>query len=121
MSNVNALMERVREGMDVYGSDREKIGEVGDVNIGTNPNALVTSESTTEERSYFQVTRGVLGLGSDRWVPGEDVVRVDEDGVTLQYPSDEVDQHGWGEEPSTPDPSSGQGYSFFDLGLRDNR
>ncbi len=67
------------------------------------------------------MTSAVLGLGSDLWVPREDVVRVDHDGVTLQYPSGEADQHGWGEAPTTPGPSSGQGDSFFDLGLRDNR
>lgn len=121
MTNINELMEQVREGMDVYGSDGEKIGEVGDVNIGTRPAQMVTSESTTEERSYFQVTKGFLGLSDEMWIPAKAIAQVTEESVTLRYTSEEVTQHGGGAEPVTPERGSDGGFGFMDLGLRNDR
>ncbi len=121
MSKVNELMALVREGMDVYGSDGEKLGEVGDVNIGTSPSQMVTSQSTSEERSYFQVTKGFLGLTGDMWLPGAAITQVDDGRVTLRYPSDEAGKHGWNSEPTAPEPGTSSGRSSFDLGLHDGR
>jgi sporulation protein YlmC with PRC-barrel domain len=119
MANINELMERVREGMDVYSSDGEKIGEVGDVNIGTRPGQMVTSESVTEERSYFQVTRGFLGLGDDLWLPGQAIARVSDDAVTLKYSSDEAPRRAWTSEPVPPGADRDPG--LFDLRIDDDR
>ena len=120
MSNLNQTINQVREGMDVYGSDGEKIGEVGDVNIGTAAGS-VTSTTTSEERSYFQVRRGFLGLGDDLWIPAEEIAEVGGDGVTIRATADEAGRRGWNTEPVTPEPGSAGGDGFADLGLRDDR
>lgn len=121
MSNIGELMGQVHDGMDVVGSDGKKIGEVGRVNIGITPGQAVTSETTTGERSYFQVTRGVLGLGDDLWLPAESIADVNEKSLTLRFPSGEAGDHGWDTPPVTPEPGQDRGQGFFDLGFRDER
>jgi sporulation protein YlmC with PRC-barrel domain len=120
MSNPNQPINQVREGMDVYGSDGGKIGEVGDVNIGT-ASGTVTSTTTSEEQSYFRVRRGFLGLGDDLWIPAEEIAEVGGDRVTIRATSDEASRRGWGTEPTTPEAGSTGADGLADLGLRDDR
>lgn len=105
MSNVNDFMSQVREDMDVYCSDGEKIGSVGEVNIGTTTGTL-TSDTVSEERSFFQVTRGFLGLGNDIYILGDQIQSVSEDGVTLRCSSNELGNFAYGEPPVTPGPGT---------------
>ncbi len=119
MLSVNELMVQVREGMDVYSSDGEKLGRVGDINIGTSDGQPIAQ--STEERSYFQVTRGFLGLAGELWVPGEAIAGVEDGGVTLRCTHEEVGQQAWGSKPVTPGPGTRAGTSFLDLGLGDDR
>ena len=105
MSNVSELMHQVREGMHVYYLDGQKLGEVGEVNIGTHIGEPL-GQSVTEERSFFQVRRGPLGLGSDLYVPAEQVQGVSDDRITLSCSSDEVVTEAWGTRPSTPEPGA---------------
>ncbi len=101
MSDPTNLMAQVREGMDVYCSDGEKLGSVGEVRIGsTSGPAVGTLEP--EERSYFQVKRGLFGLGNDIWFPAEVVDSVTEDRVNLSCTKDEAPQRGWDHLPETP-------------------
>lgn len=108
MSNVNDLMNQVRDGMDVYCSDGKKLGEVGDVNIGTAAGDL-TGDTVTEERSFFEVRRGFLGLGDDLYIPAEVIQQVDDDRITLSCPSNAAEMEGWSTRPSTPGPGGGEG------------
>jgi sporulation protein YlmC with PRC-barrel domain len=92
MSSSNDLISDVRQGMDVYCSDGEKVGTVADVNIGTVTGAP-TITTATEERSYFRVERGgFLGIGGeDFYVPAEVVQQVGDDRVTLGCASGELE------------------------------
>ena len=101
MSNSGRAFERVREGMEVYTFDGMKLGEVGEILLGTGPGSLSTvSEGANvpkqEGRSHFQVRRGgVLSLGSDLWFPADEIEEVSEERVTLSCRSkDEAEQHG---------------------------
>jgi len=105
MSNVDNIMSQVREGMDVYCSDGEKVGDVGDVNIGTTTE--VTSTTVTEEQSFLQIKRGFLGLGNDLWVAAGEVQDVSEDRVTLRCSKDELSTIAHDEMPTTPGQGGG--------------
>lgn len=111
MENTSDVAARIREGMDVYSSDDEKLGQVGEVNIGTTTE--VSSQTTSEERSFFQVKSGMFGLGSDLWLPANLVGSVDDDRVLLAVTKDEAQQQGWGERPTTPEPDMQQGGGLF--------
>ncbi len=111
MSNSNDPVTQVREGMDVYGSDGEKIGEVGDVHIGILGEGQVTGTTESDERSYFQIKQGgVLGIGgSEVYVPAELVQQVSDDRVTLNRTSDELSSGAYSEVPTAPQPGGGAG------------
>ena len=115
MANINELMEEVREGMEVHSSDGQKMGEVGDVNIGRRPAQPVTSETTAEERSFFEVRRGFLGLGDDIWLPGEVIGQVIDDRVILRYTCDEAVQRGWDTPPIPPGSATREDQGLFGL------
>ncbi len=100
MSNVDNRMSQVREGMDVYCSDGEKVGDVGEVSIGTA--SEVTSTTVTEEQSFLQIKRGFLGLGNDLWVAAGEVQDVSEDRVTLRCSKYELSTVAHDEMPTTP-------------------
>lgn len=105
MSNVNELMTQIREDMDVYCSDGEKIGKVGEVNIGTTT-AEVTGDTVSEERSFFQVRRGFLNLGDDIYILGDEIQEVSDDRVTLRCSSNDLSNIAYGERPTTPGPGT---------------
>lgn len=94
-------IERIREGMEVQGADGRKIGTVGEVHIGS---AIATSTDVLEpqERSSFQVKRGILGLGGDIWLFAEDVREVSDDRITLRLMAAEAAEHGSARPPSSP-------------------
>ncbi|MDQ3855560.1 MAG: DUF2171 domain-containing protein [Chloroflexota bacterium] len=101
MSNANDLIQQVQEGMDVYCSDGKKLGEVGDLNLGLATESGAT-QAVTEERSYFQVRRGFLGLGNDLYIPAEEIQGVTDDRVTLNCTSDPDSLQAWEQPPRTP-------------------
>ncbi len=105
MSNVNNLMAQVHEDMDVYCSDGEKVGSVGDVNIGTT--SEVTSTTVAEEQNFLQIKRGFLGLGNDLWVAGSDVQDISDDRVTLRCSKDELATIAHDNMPTTPGQGGG--------------
>lgn len=118
MSTINEVMAQIVEGMDVFSSDGQKLGEVGAVNIGTRPSQMVTSESTTEERSFFQVRSGFLGLGEDLWVPGAAIQQVDDTQVILRYTREEANLQGWASRPTTPEPGADYDGGLFGLQVK---
>ena len=93
----------IREGMDVYSSDGEKLGTVGDVNIGT-VTGEIHGQTVEDERSSFQVKRGGLFGGDDLWLPADAVDSVDADRITLRLSKDEVGRAGWSDQPTAPQP-----------------
>ena len=108
MSYANDPVDQVAEGMTVYDSDGDKLGEVGEVNIGTYVGETL-GQTVAEERSFFQVKRGLFGLGQDLYVPAEAVDSFTKDGIKLKFSKDEADRQGWGTRPETPGQSAGAG------------
>jgi sporulation protein YlmC with PRC-barrel domain len=104
MANSNDPIVQVREDMDVYCSDGEKIGEVGDINIGTLGTGEVTGTSVAEEQSYFQVKRGFLGLGDDLYFTSDQIQAVGDDRVTLACASTDAESVATTDPPATPGP-----------------
>jgi uncharacterized protein (TIGR02271 family) len=70
-----------REGMDVFGSDDEKIGEVD-----------------TVESNYFVVRKGFF-FPEDHYIPVDAVSTFDEDRIYLNYTKDQVLEQQWGSPP----------------------
>lgn len=104
MANTNDPIVQVHEDMDVYCSDGEKIGKVGDVNIGTLGSGEVTGTSVAEEQSYFQVKRGFLGLGDDLYFTADHVQQVTDDRVTLSCTSTDAESVASTDPPVAPGP-----------------
>ena len=85
--------ERVREGMEVYGCQGQKIGSVGDVHVGSDFAGAV-GVADAQERSYFEARSGPLGLGKHLWFEARDVQDVGKKRVTLKYSKEEATERG---------------------------
>ena len=70
-------LQRIRQGTNVYGSDGDKVGDVAEV--GTN---------------YVLVQKGWL-FTRDIYIPTSAISSVDEDGVYLNIPKDQVNSMEW--------------------------
>jgi uncharacterized protein (TIGR02271 family) len=75
-------LSSVRAGWDVYGSDGEKIGDVGDV--GSN---------------YLMVTKGFL-FTKDIYIPTSAIKSIDQDRVYINVAKDQIDSMGWDQAPA---------------------
>ncbi len=95
---VNTYASELREGMPVYTADGNKMGQIGEVNLGTSSGSSI-DQISTEERTFFQVKRGLLNLGGDLWLSAEAIERVRDEGVALRYTEDEAERQGWGTKP----------------------
>ncbi len=97
MSYANDPMDQVLEGMEVYGSDGETIGEVGDISYGVEM-AEGGGQLVAQERGYFRLVRP---LGPDLYIPSDHIEEVTTDRVTLTHASDspELDRLAERQEP----------------------
>ncbi len=75
-------MSSIRVGWDVYGSDGEKIGDVGDV-----------------ESNYVMVTKGFL-FTKDIYIPTSAITSIDQDRVYINVAKDQIDGMGWDQAPT---------------------
>lgn len=71
-----------QKGMDVYGSDNEKVGEVDSV-----------------ERDYFVVRKGFF-FPEDHYIPVDAVSTYDDQGIYLNYTKDQVLEQQWTAPPT---------------------
>ncbi len=96
----------LREGMDVYDPDGDKVGKVGRVYHPAGATATPSTTSGTSTRptggteSYFKVDTGFLGLGKDLFIPTTAIRDVTGDRVILNIDKDRVDTMGWDRRPS---------------------
>jgi uncharacterized protein (TIGR02271 family) len=74
---------RPRKGMDVFGSDDEKVGEVDAV-----------------ESNYFVVRKGFF-FPEDHYIPVDAVSSFDDDRIYLSYTKDQVLEQQWSSPPAT--------------------
>ena len=75
-------LSNVRAGWDVYGSDGEKIGDVGDV--GSN---------------HLMVTKGFL-FTKDLYIPTSAITSIDQDRVYINVAKGQIDGMGWDQAPA---------------------
>ena len=78
----NTYATQIRQGLSVYGSDGEKIGEVSGV-----------------ADNYFVIEKGFI-FTTDIFVPLSAVANVDEDGLRLSMTKDQVENEDWSEAPA---------------------
>ena len=75
-------ISNVRAGWDVYGSDGDKIGDVGDVGS-----------------DYLMVTKGFL-FTKDIYIPTSAITGIDQDRVYINVAKDQIDSMGWDQAPA---------------------
>lgn len=90
MARTHNLIGEVREGMDVFGSDGEKLGTVAEVRYGADLHE-VRGVLEPEERSYFDVKTGVLGLGKRLSFEADSIREVRVDTVILTCTCEEAE------------------------------
>jgi hypothetical protein len=84
----------IRKGMDVRDSEGEKIGSI---------KQLFRPDKDRYELAemIMHVETGILGLGSDLYIPGGAVKNVDDDGVYLNVTNDHITAaRHWNERPA---------------------
>src|SRR4051794_23428169 len=75
---------QIREGMDLYDVDGDKIGSVGEVASGR----------------YLRASTGFLGLGRELYIPFSAITDVRSNGIYLSVDKDDFGRQGW-DTPST--------------------
>lgn len=88
-----------QKGMDVYGSDDEKVGEVDSV-----------------ERDYFVVRKGFF-FPEDHYIPVDAVSTFDDRGIYLNYTKDQVLEQQWTAPPSGETTLAGTDPNYRDSDL----
>ncbi len=90
-------MEKIRENMDVLCADGEKLGTVGDIRYGSDAGGGI-GVVEPEERSFFQVKRGMLH--KDLWFEPEDIREIREDQVVLTCDRAVAQERGFPKPPT---------------------
>ena len=90
MARSQNLIGKVREGMDVFSSDGDKLGTVADIRYGADLHVF-RGVLEPEERSYFEVKTGVLGLGKRLSFEAESIRDVGVDRVVLTCTYEEAE------------------------------
>lgn len=92
---------RIREDMDVFDIDGDKIGTVGQVHVpaGVPGPAGTPGAPGSTPGGVMQVDPGFLGLGKELYIPFSVVGEVRRDGVHLEVDRDNLDRMGWDQRP----------------------
>ncbi len=90
-------MEKIRENMDVLCAEGEKLGTVGDIRYGSDTSGSIR-HLDPQERSFFQVKRGLLH--KDLWFEPEDVREVTEDQIILTCDKATAQERGFAKPPT---------------------
>jgi len=76
---------QIREGMDLYDVDGDKIGSVGEVASGR----------------YLRASTGFLGLGRELYIPFSAIADVRSDGIHLSVDKDDIGRQDWDMRPAS--------------------
>ncbi len=98
MAEARNQFERIREGMEVYCCGGEKLGSVGEVHYGSDTGGT-RGNIAPQERSYFEVKSGPLGLGKHLWFEARDLQDVGKKRVTLKHTKQAAKEQGKGNRP----------------------
>jgi hypothetical protein len=88
-----------REGMDVVTFDGDKVGTVDKI---FQPAAVRSTASSTAEPAgepILKVKSGLLGLGTEYYIPASAIRDVTTDRVVLSTDKDDLDNMGWDTRP----------------------
>jgi hypothetical protein len=95
---------RIREGMDVYDLNGDKVGSVGKVYSMTGATATTSASASSTGGAgsdwFVKIDTGFLGLGKDLYVPARAISNVHEDRLVLDVRKDAIDTFSWDEKPS---------------------
>jgi hypothetical protein len=89
----------VREDMDVYDVNGDKIGKTNKL---YQPTIVSSTPSTLAEpvgQPFVRIETGFLGLGKHFYIPATAIADVSGDRVTLNVDKDRFDEMGWDERP----------------------
>ena len=89
----------IREGMDVYDVDDDKVGTVGKVYQPTATSSTASGYAEPTGRAYLKVDTGLFGLGKDLFIPASAIRDVTADRVILNVDKDALDDTGWDRRP----------------------
>src|SRR5919205_3882871 len=78
--------DQVRDGMDVFDADNQKVGTVAEAAEG-----------------YLRVPTGWLGMGKERYIPLSAIRSVDDEAIHLSVASDGLDELEYAEAPTEAD------------------
>jgi hypothetical protein len=99
------LFGRVKEAMDVFDRDGDKVGTIGKVYPRVTATAQAGFQSPaagtapTANDFYIKVDTGFLGLGKDLYIPSSMIDSVTTDAVTVNVDKDELDDMGFDRRP----------------------
>ena len=99
------LFAQLADGMDVYDLAGDKIGTVDGLfrpaasvaGTGTAPPRHVEA---TRAEPYFRIKKGILGFGTDLYIPSSAITDVTGNRVTLSTEKDRASEMGWDERPA---------------------
>jgi hypothetical protein len=93
------IFATIREHMDVYDVDGDKVGTIGKIYQPAAVNSTSSTFAAPASRPYLKVDTGFLGLGKDLYIPADDISDVSGDRVMLAIHKDTLDARGWDQKP----------------------
>src|SRR4051812_43704072 len=93
------LFSSIREHMDVYDTNGDKVGTVGKIYQPATVSSTASSYAEPTGRAYSKVDTGFLGLGKDLYIPAGAIADVSRDRVMLSVHKDTIDAKGWDHKP----------------------
>jgi len=89
----------IREGMDVVDFDGDKVGTVDKIFQPATVRSTASSTADPASEPILKVKSGLLGLGTEYYIPSSAIRDVATDQVVLSVDKDQVDNMGWDARP----------------------
>ena len=90
----------IREGMEVVTYDGDKLGTVDAIYQATAVRSTTARTGEAAGESILKVKSGLLGLGSEYYIPTGAVRDVTKDRVLLDVEKDRLKSRGWDQRPA---------------------
>jgi hypothetical protein len=89
----------IREHMDVYDANGDKVGTVGKIFQPTAVGSTASTYAAPTGKPCLKVDTGFMGLGKDLYIPADAIRDVTGDGVIISTDKDHFDAMGWDRRP----------------------
>jgi hypothetical protein len=90
----------IREGMEVVTFDGDKVGTIDAIFQPTSVPSTTARTGEAAGESLLKVKSGLLGLGSEYYIPTGAVRDVTKDRVIVDVEKDKLERMGWDKRPS---------------------